>query len=148
MSAADEAEDEIALHGELRYVHRLVPVSPGHGAWTGPPSRSGSEPFRIELPRPGILDSLSARSIARTPPGPNEVEIEVVATGLNFKDLMLAMGHASQGRGASMMPAGKLLGMECAGRVVAVGDEVSEFAVGDEVVACGTGAWRLTSPVD
>ena len=32
-------------------------------------------------------------------------------------------------------PGGKLLGLECAGRVVAVGDAVSEFAVGDEVVA-------------
>ena len=28
LDAADDAEDEIALHGELRYVHRLVPVSP------------------------------------------------------------------------------------------------------------------------
>ena len=25
---ADSAEDEIALHGELRYVHRLLPVTP------------------------------------------------------------------------------------------------------------------------
>jgi NADPH:quinone reductase-like Zn-dependent oxidoreductase/short-subunit dehydrogenase/acyl carrier protein len=31
--------------------------------------------------------------------------------------------------------AGKLLGLECAGRVVAVGEQVSDFAVGDEVIA-------------
>jgi hypothetical protein len=39
------------------------------------------------LQRPGILDSLSARRFARTPPKPNEIEIEVAATGLNFRML-------------------------------------------------------------
>ena len=38
----------------------------------------------------------------------------------------------------------KLLGVECAGRVVAVGDAVSEFVVGDEVVAIGRAAWLPT----
>ena len=104
------------------------------------------QPFRIEVARPGILDSLRARSVARTPPGPKEVEIEVVATGLNFMDLMLAMGMLPREATADGS-AGKLLGLECAGRVVAVGDEVSEFAVGDEVVAAkARAAWRLISP--
>ena len=110
---------------------------PRQRAWDGPVDRgSPAQPFRIEVPRPGILDSLRARSIARTPPEPKEVEIEVAATGLNFMDLMLAMGMLPREATADGS-AGKLLGLECAGRVVAVGDEVSEFAVGDEVVAAG-----------
>ena len=35
LDAGAEAEDEIALHGELRYVRRLVPVSSGTRAWDG-----------------------------------------------------------------------------------------------------------------
>jgi amino acid adenylation domain-containing protein/thioester reductase-like protein len=149
LDTADDKEDEIALHGELRYVHRFVPVSPGKVHGTGRRFCTDSEPFRIELPPSGILDSLSARSIARRPPGPNEVEIEVVATGLNFRDLMKTMGLLPKDVGVDD-PAGELLGVECAGRVVAVGDGVSQFSVGDEVVACGTsclathitGDWR------
>ena len=149
LSTADDTEDEIALHGELRYLHRFVAVSPGAVHGMGRRFCTGSEPFRIELSPTGILDSLSARSIARRPPGPNEVEIEVVATGLNFRDLMKAMGLLPKDAGVDDAT-GDLLGVECAGRVVAVGDAVSEFAVGDEVVACGTsclathitGDWR------
>ncbi len=65
-------------------------------------------------------------------PKSNEVEIEIAAAGLNFMDLMLAMGmlppEVTDG------PARNLPGLECAGRVVAVGDGVSDFAVGDEVI--------------
>ena len=61
LNAADDAEDEIALHGELRYVHRLVPVSPATLHGMGRQPDAASQPFRIELQRPGILDSLSAR---------------------------------------------------------------------------------------
>ena len=122
LSAPDEAEDEIALHGELRYVHRLLPVSPATMHGLGRRAEAASQPFRIELQRPGILDSLSARPLARTPPSPNEIEIEVVATGLNFKDLMMGMGMLPKEAMAEQSEGGKLLGLECAGRVVAVGD--------------------------
>ncbi len=134
LDAGDDSEDEIALHGELRYVHRLVPVSPDTVHAMGRPIREAPTQFRIEVSRPGILDSLRARTVARTKPAPNEVEIEVVATGLNFMDLMLAMGLLPP-EAAADGSAGKLLGLECAGRVVAVGEEVSEFSVGDEVIA-------------
>ena len=62
-----------------------------------------------------------ASSRARRPK-PKEVEIEVAATGLNFMDLMLAMGMLPREATADGS-AGKLLGLECAGRVVAVGDD-------------------------
>jgi NADPH:quinone reductase-like Zn-dependent oxidoreductase len=134
--AADDAEDELALHGELRYVHRLLPVSPTTLHGMGRQILPGAEPFRIELQRPGILESLSPRPLARVAPRPNEVEIEVAAAGLNFKDLMHAMGMIP--RDAVTDSAGaRLLGLECAGRVLAVGEAVSDFAIGDEVVAIG-----------
>jgi acyl transferase domain-containing protein/NADPH:quinone reductase-like Zn-dependent oxidoreductase/short-subunit dehydrogenase/ubiquinone/menaquinone biosynthesis C-methylase UbiE/acyl carrier protein len=137
-----DAEDEIALHGELRYVRRLLPVTPGTVHGMGQPVEAGEKCFRLEVARPGILDSLHACSAARTPPGPNEVEVEVAAAGLNFMDVMLAMGMLPPDAAADGS-AGKLLGLECSGRVTAVGNEVSEFAVGDEVIAAK--ACTLTS---
>ena len=47
---------------------------------------------------------------------------------------MLAMGMLPPDAAADGS-AGKLLGLECSGRVTAVGEQVSEFAVGDEVIA-------------
>jgi acyl transferase domain-containing protein/NADPH:quinone reductase-like Zn-dependent oxidoreductase/acyl carrier protein len=134
LNAATDAEDEIALHGELRYVRRLLPVSTATVHAMGRPAEEAAKRFQIEVARPGILDSMHAVSLARRPPGPHEVEIEVAATGLNFMDLMLAMGMLPPDAAADGS-AGKLLGLECAGRVVALGDQVSEFAVGDEVIA-------------
>jgi NADPH:quinone reductase-like Zn-dependent oxidoreductase/short-subunit dehydrogenase/SAM-dependent methyltransferase/acyl carrier protein len=134
LNAGADAEDEIALHGELRYVRRLLPVLPATVHGMGRPIGDAPKRFQVEVARPGILDSLHAVSVEHRPPGPNEVEIEVAATGLNFMDLMLAMGMLPPDAAAEGS-AGKLLGLECAGRVVAVGDQVSDFAVGDAVVA-------------
>ena len=136
LSLATDGEDEIALHGDLRYVRRLVPISWATVHKAGPSAGEDRKPFRIEVPRPGILDLLCARGIPRTAPKLNEVEIEVAATGLNFMDLMLAMGMLPSEATADPS-ARNLPGLECAGRVVAVGDQVSEFAIGDEVIAAG-----------
>jgi NADPH:quinone reductase-like Zn-dependent oxidoreductase/acyl carrier protein len=136
LSSEDAAEDEIALHGELRYVHRLIPVSPATVHGMGRQADADAQSFRIELQRPGILESLSPRRLSRTLPKPNEIEIELAATGLNFKDLMHAMGMIPKDA-ITDETAGKLLGFECAGRVVAIGAAVRDYAVGDEVVAIG-----------
>jgi acyl transferase domain-containing protein/NADPH:quinone reductase-like Zn-dependent oxidoreductase/acyl carrier protein len=147
MTAADRAEDEIVLHGELKYVHRLVPVAPTVAHSLGRRTGAACEPFRIELQWPGILDSLWARPVLRASPRPNEVEIEIAAAGLNFKDLMRTMGMLPEDA-ASDDPSSPCLGMECAGRVVAVGDEVLQFAVGDEVIAGTTGTLATHVTVD
>jgi NADPH:quinone reductase-like Zn-dependent oxidoreductase/NADP-dependent 3-hydroxy acid dehydrogenase YdfG/acyl carrier protein len=138
MNSAVEAEDEIALHGELRYVHRLVPATQGAAHRATRSIGKEPQPFRIEVPRPGMLDSLCARAVPRTAPEPHEVEIEVAASGLNFMDLMAAMGLLPPEAMAGDSARNKL-GLECAGRVVAVGDKVSRFAVGDEVIAAKLG---------
>src|SRR5262249_12263385 len=137
LGAPSDAEDEISLCGELRYVRRLLPVSSPAVHDDGRPIERTAKRFRLEVARPGILDSLCAYGFARRPPGPTEVEIEVAATGLNFMDLMLAMGMLPP-EAAADGSAGKLLGLECAGRVIAVGEQVSEFAVGDEVIAANS----------
>jgi len=65
--------------------------------------------------------------IALAPPGPGQVRVRIAATGVCHSDLSLANGTLRHA-----LPV--VLGHESAGRVVAVGDGVSDFAVGDPVV--------------
>ena len=131
------------MHGALRYVNRLMPVTPTAMHGMGRETADATKPFRVEVRQQGLLDSLSPKSLLRRRPKPTEVEIEIFAAGLNFKDLMLRNGNASQGSNTARPDCGGL-GFECAGRVVAVGNEVAGLIVGDEVVATGRAPWRVT----
>ena len=85
------------------------------------------QPYRLEVGERGTLDSLQLRPAARRAPAVGEVEIEVQASGLNFRDLLNVLGMYPGDPGP--------LGAECAGKIAAVGPGVTRFAVGDEVLA-------------
>ncbi len=120
-----DEEPEVALRGATRFVPRL---SHSRQAPARPQlARPAAESFRLEIPTPGTLENLRLSPVRREPPGQGEVEIEVQAAGLNFRDVMSALGTYPSGP----MP----LGLESAGRVVAVGEGVRGLAVGDEVMA-------------
>ncbi|MGD0687816.1 MAG: SDR family NAD(P)-dependent oxidoreductase, partial [Streptosporangiaceae bacterium] len=80
----------------------------------------------------GALDALAmAPSPASTaPPGPGQVQIAVRAAGLNFRDVLVALGMFPDGA-----PHGNVLGSESAGIVTAVGEGVTGLAPGDRVMA-------------
>ena len=82
----------------------------------------------------GTLDSIQFRQAPATTLGDTEVEIEVRAAGLNFKDVMNVMGLLSD-EAVEGGIAGKNLGLECSGVVTRVGHQAKEFKVGDEVMA-------------
>jgi acyl transferase domain-containing protein len=126
-----EGENQVALRGGERYVARLV--RSGVEVDSGRQPANWPEPVRLAVATPGILDSLELRPLARRAPGPGEVEIEVVATGLNFRDVLNAMGLYPGDAGP--------LGGECAGRIVTVGAGVAGFAPGDEVIALAAGSF-------
>jgi NADPH:quinone reductase-like Zn-dependent oxidoreductase/NAD(P)-dependent dehydrogenase (short-subunit alcohol dehydrogenase family)/acyl carrier protein len=79
-------------------------------------------------------ERLSWQPIERKAPACGEVEIEVEAIGLNFRDLMFSM---------SLLPedmledgfSGPTLGLECAGRIAKIGSGVTDLNVGDRVMA-------------
>jgi acyl transferase domain-containing protein len=85
---------------------------------------------KLVLSRPGELDSLAFQPSTRRPPGLGEVEIEVSATGLNFRDLMVTLGIYPD-------PAAPL-GGECAGTITALGAGVKGLGVGEAVFAMAT----------
>ena len=77
---------------------------------------------------------LSWQPMERKRPSADEIEIEVEAAGLNFRDLMWSL---------SLLPedmlengfSGATLGLECAGRVVRVGSAVRNLKVDDRILA-------------
>ena len=131
------SEDQLALRGKTRYVARLdhsIPLS--ETAKEERRIEAKDRPFRLEIDTPGILDGLTLHTAPRREPGPGEVEIEVRAAGLNFLDVLKALGIAPvQELGPAM------LGSECAGIITAMGTGVRGLATGDEVVALAAGCF-------
>ena len=91
-------------------------------------------PLRLVQVEEGDIDRFAIERCERSEPGPNEVEIRVHASALQFKDVLVALGLNPQGQ----VP----LGVECAGIVTKVGAEVTRFAVGDAVVATELDSFR------
>jgi len=141
--AGSLADDQVALRGARRYVARLVrrAARPAPGATAAPPCLAPTgTPFRLVAAAPGTLDSLRLREAAHRPPGPGELEVRVEAAGLNFRDVMKALGILP-GLAASPEVA---LGAECAGTVVRVGPGVEGHRVGDSVIVI-TPSYERTS---
>jgi NADPH:quinone reductase-like Zn-dependent oxidoreductase/acyl-coenzyme A thioesterase PaaI-like protein/acyl carrier protein len=70
----------------------------------------------------------------------NEVEIAVEASGLNFRDVLNALGEYP----GDPSP----LGLECAGRITAVGAKVTSFLPGDPVLAVAQGSFGSSVTID
>ena len=88
----------------------------------------------ITLPSPGDADALVPADVPDAVAGPGEVLVEVAATAVNRADVMQRMGLYDPPPGASPYP-----GLECSGRIVALGDGVTDWVVGQEVCALLSG---------
>ena len=102
--------------------------------------RPGREPQESFTPSPcmklvagtGGLGGLSWRAAKLPQPRRGEIQIEVRATGLNFRDVMYSLG-ALPDEALEDGFAGATLGMEGSGVVSAVGPGATKYAVGDKV---------------
>src|SRR3984957_18992479 len=79
---------------------------------------------------PGPAEVLDWTQALDPMPGAAEVVVAVRAAGLNRADLVQREGHYPPPPGAS-----PILGLECSGRIVAIGPDVEGWSVGDEVCA-------------
>jgi putative PIG3 family NAD(P)H quinone oxidoreductase len=84
----------------------------------------------VTLPSYGDADVLTLADVADPEPGPGEVLVDVVATAVNRADLLQRQGFYEPPPGTSPYP-----GLECSGRIAALGDGVAGWSVGDEVCA-------------
>jgi acyl transferase domain-containing protein/NADPH:quinone reductase-like Zn-dependent oxidoreductase/NADP-dependent 3-hydroxy acid dehydrogenase YdfG/acyl carrier protein len=129
-------EPQLALRaGQLR-APRLVRsgeptlAAPETGAW------------QLASSAPGTLDGLVLREVdaAALRPGPGQVTVDVRAAGVNFRDVLIALG---------MYPAADAqIGGEGAGVVTAVGNGVGDLAVGDRVLGMFPGAIGTSAMAD
>ncbi|MEO8486393.1 MAG: SDR family oxidoreductase [Betaproteobacteria bacterium] len=93
------------------------------------------EPRRAVVVEAGALESIRLEPFVPRQPGPGEVLIDVHATGLNFRDVLTALGQMGAPSGENYTPGG-----ECSGVIRAVGPGVRHLSPGDRVVALARGS--------
>lgn len=135
---SSDRELQVAFRSGIRYAPRLIRITQTAGDGVPSPSSphyadkklSEAEAYRLEIVTPGSLNDLIVQRTVRRQPREGEIEIEVSAAGVNFSDVLKAMG-LYPGLAEGPIP----LGAECSGRIVRVGEAVNDLRIGDEVIA-------------
>jgi phthiocerol/phenolphthiocerol synthesis type-I polyketide synthase C len=140
----DSSETEVVLTPENgRFVPRLqvghhVRAEQGitQSIQSSAPMSEENQTIQLNFSQPGQLRNLQWQTVEPRELADDEVEIEVEATGLNFRDVMYALGLLSD-EAIENGFAGATIGLECAGKITRIGKQVIQFAVGERVVGFG-----------
>ncbi|HEX8052620.1 MAG TPA: SDR family NAD(P)-dependent oxidoreductase [Thermoleophilaceae bacterium] len=118
--AADEPQ--LAVRRGTAYALRVARLHSGK-ALEAP---AGADAWHLDAPQRGTLENLTlvASERAGKPLGAEEVRIAMRAGGLNFRDVLIALGQ---------YPDDDPIGSEGAGVVLEVGEAVTDLAAGDRV---------------
>ena len=124
----DVRERESAVRQNRLWVPRMVSIRERYSRV--PPGEDAA--YRLCLDNPGQMTGLEMKAYRPPALGPSDVEIDVVASALNFRDVMVTLG---------LLPAlayersalGHEVGMEASGVVRRVGPDVRHCRIGDEV---------------
>jgi putative PIG3 family NAD(P)H quinone oxidoreductase len=98
----------------------------------------------VVITQPGGPEVLRLEEVPDPVPGAGEVLVQVAAAGLNRADVLQRQGHYPPPPGSPPYP-----GMECSGKIIELGPDVTGWQVGDEVCALlGGGAYaeKVTVP--
>ena len=141
---------EVRLQDDKRYELQLLPL-PTAGAAVALQSnvKSDSWCLAVDPLGGGAVQQPVVLPCARQKPEADEIEIRVLAAGINFKDVLKMRGIAPA-PGSQSNYHGPWLGLECAGLVTAVGDDVSDFSCGDAVMGfarAAMGRYAVTQAV-
>jgi hypothetical protein len=148
-SCGDSADHEYALRDGMIYVPRVTKApslnkrlleyeskgEPEEVSFTG-----CGRPLKLTIKTPGLLDTFRfEEDETYYEPMPGDwVEIEVKAVGLNFKDVLVAMGKLNEDK----------LGVDVSGVVTRVGTDVTGIKLGDRLMtsSCNTFATFVRFP--
>jgi acyl transferase domain-containing protein/NADP-dependent 3-hydroxy acid dehydrogenase YdfG/acyl carrier protein len=128
-------EPKLAIRGGVVHTARLAPNSASQAL----PLPAGEPAWRLAAPAPGSLTELQLTPVPGTALEPGQVRIAVRAAGVNFRDVLLALG---------MYPGEALLGSEGAGVVLETGPGVRGLSHGDRVLGIFPGAFGPTAVAD
>jgi NADPH:quinone reductase-like Zn-dependent oxidoreductase/SAM-dependent methyltransferase len=152
-ASEDDANAEYMYQNGIVYANRFQPSQEGNNFLLSKSSVPSPEkqllkdvdyPIKLSTSSPGLLDKLEwiPDTSHMSPLGDTEVEIDIRAVGLNFRDLMIAMGEYKAFS----------LGVEAAGIVSKVGSSVTKLQPGDRVVYISSnadnGCFRTKGRVD
>jgi acyl transferase domain-containing protein/NADPH:quinone reductase-like Zn-dependent oxidoreductase/NADP-dependent 3-hydroxy acid dehydrogenase YdfG/acyl carrier protein len=135
-----DGEEQLALRSGLRYGPRLEKGTVQRVSEYAQPSRPEGA-VKVVLTQGGSIENVHVAALKRRSPGRDELEIAVRAAGLNFKDVLCALG-VLKNEDESNVGDSADLGFECAGIVVNVGEGVADRKPGDAVVGFGTNCFR------
>lgn len=122
---SEDEEDQVALRGDKRYVARLARYENQ--------TQTETQALQLTISERGTLENLQFQPVVRKKPFSDEVEIHVKTTGVNFRDILNALGLYPGDAGA--------LGCECVGEIVALGSEVKNLSIGDIVIAIASNSF-------
>lgn len=135
-----DGETEVSLGQSAdRFVPRITPIS-NKAIDALSPINDNALKFiarRLEFSHAGQLRNLKWNTYELGYLADDEVCIEVIATGLNFRDIMYTLGLLSD-EAIETGFAGPSLGLEYSGKVIKVGKSVTHFSIGDLVVGFGS----------
>ncbi|MFJ4686717.1 SDR family NAD(P)-dependent oxidoreductase [Streptomyces sp. NPDC088789] len=134
--AGSRGDDELAWRAGTRYRARLGLAPMRDDERHTVPCHAPDDGYALHLRHPGDLDSFELVERPRRTPGPGEVEIRIAASGLNFLDVLVAMG---------LYPTEYGIGIDCAGTVTALGEGVDSAWLGRRVASMVGGGGGLAS---
>ncbi len=123
--------EEVAFRGGQRYIQRCTRFPLSEQTAVPRPPRPEQD-YRLTCDRPGTLEALEWTVPTPSALKPDEVRMKVAAAGLNFSDVMRALG---------LYPTEGVLGIEMAGTVSEVGSEVRDLKPGDRVMGIAPAAF-------
>lgn len=134
IETANTKEGQVAFRNGLRFVPRFTDAAEIMSTHNeNELSIPSTDSYELSISENKTLDGLYLQPKERMKPTDNEVEIKILASGLNFRDISMVLNTY----GGLISP----IGSECAGEVSAIGKNVTKFKVGDKVIAISAGSF-------
>ncbi|KAJ5293199.1 uncharacterized protein N7443_009152, partial [Penicillium atrosanguineum] len=142
--AAKDADTEYLEQGGILHISRVVTPSQLNEVMSQKASKQQQKvqnfdcqiPLQLDATSPGLISGFNFIEDfpAHKPLKVNEIEVKVKCAGVNFRDVLIAVGQLKASH----------TGSECSGVVSRIGSAVSRFQVGDSVAALGDGCFATS----